>query len=142
MHKREKVITCSSSEVKTFCSAKDLGRWMERPVTEREEIFVNHIPNKRLLSGLQKERPKLTGEKGKYTGRKGVKDRKRDSSTGCLGSTGHITPGEVQSEPLRGVGHTCRGGRGHSSDSMECWQTCKGQDKLLCELFVRLLNVK
>lgn len=74
MHKKEKVITCSSSEVKTFCSAKDLGRWMERPVTEWEEIFANHIPNKRLLSGLQKERSKLTGEKGKYTGRKGVKD--------------------------------------------------------------------
>lgn len=105
MHKREKIITCSSSEVKTFWSAKDLGRWMERPpVTEWEEMFANHIPNKRLLPGLQKERSKLTGEKGKNTGRKGAKDMKRDSSAGYSGGTGHVTPGEVQSEPLGVLG--------------------------------------
>ena len=44
------------------------------------------------------------GEKGKNTGRKGAKDMKRDSSAGYSGGTGHVTPGEVQSEPLGVLG--------------------------------------
>ena len=52
-------------KLKSFCTEKEAINKMKRQPTEREKIFVNHIPDKGLISEIYKELIQLNSKKTK-----------------------------------------------------------------------------
>lgn len=74
--------------------------------------------------------------KGKEHGQKRGKRYEKRFLCRLFGGTGHVTPGEVQSEPLRGVGHTVGVATATVVATRNTGDTEEAR-RVTCELFVR-----
>lgn len=61
--KEKKMDKLNFVTIKSLCSLKDSVKKMKKQTTDWEEVFVNHVSNKRLVFRLLKELFRLNSEK-------------------------------------------------------------------------------
>jgi len=77
---KEKTDNSDFIKIKNFCASKDTIKKVRRQHTEGEQIFVNHVSDKGLVSGIYKEPLQLSNKKRNNPLKKYTKDLNRHFS--------------------------------------------------------------